>query len=88
MRAQSRRVDCSTLLYTAELSICIFGAKTEFGFVVFQVKQLLGVEGSATFPDKEKEEVRINCSSFAFLRYNLRILRVSSSTDTKHGAVV
>lgn len=46
---------CAVLLYAAQLSVRIFGAKTEFRFVVFQVKQLLGVEGSATFPDKERE---------------------------------
>lgn len=33
--------DGVVLLYTAELSVCVFGAKTEFRFVVFQVKQLL-----------------------------------------------
>lgn len=33
--------DGGVLLYTAELSVCIFEAKTEFRFVVFQVKQLL-----------------------------------------------
>ena len=58
--------DGGILLYTAELAVGIFGAKTEFRFVVFQVKQLLWVEGSATFPDKGKTEAaaRINCSSF------------------------
>lgn len=48
----------SILLYTAELSVCIFGAETEFRFVVFQVKQLLRVEGSTTFPDEERGDAQ------------------------------
>lgn len=43
------------LLYTAALSIGIFGAQTQFRFVAFKVKQLLGVERSTTLPVSMKE---------------------------------
>lgn len=45
MKLQSR-----FLLDAAVLSIGIFEAQTQFGFVAFQVEQLLGVKGSATPP--------------------------------------
>lgn len=46
------------LLYTAALSIGIFGAQTQFRFVVFQVEQLLGVERSTTLSDNMTETKR------------------------------
>lgn len=49
---------CRFLLYRAALSVGIFGAQTQFSFVVFQVKQLLGVERSTTLPGNAKETLR------------------------------
>lgn len=49
------RGSCGFLLYTAALSVGIFGAKTQFSFVVFQVQQLLGVECSTTLPAKHHQ---------------------------------
>lgn len=46
---------CRFLLYRAALSVGIFGAQTQFRFVVFQVKQLLGVERSTSLPGNMKE---------------------------------
>lgn len=43
------------LLYTAALSVGVFGAQTQFRFVVFQVEQLLGVERSTALSDDIKE---------------------------------
>lgn len=63
---------CRFLLYGAALSVCIFGAQTQFRFVVFQVKQLLGVERSTALPDninetqetfKEMSEKNVRCVS-------------------------
>lgn len=43
------------LLYTAALSVAVFGAQTQFRFIAFKVKQLLGVERPATLPDDTKK---------------------------------
>lgn len=52
------------LLYTAALSVGVFGAQTQFRFVVFQVEQLLWVERSTTLSDNMRETKRDSLTNY------------------------
>lgn len=78
---------CRFLLYTAALSVGVFGAQTQFSFVVFQVKQLLRVEGSTTLPDMKKTLSSKQEAIFKLKKQQKNDRCVSSySDDTEHSA--
>lgn len=51
------------LLCAATLPVGIFDSEAHFGFVAFQVLQLLGVEGSVTFPSVKVAAVVLTASA-------------------------